>query len=235
MQCRVFVGTVATLSTKGDLFRLKRFDVALVDEATQILEPQLLGLLCARSASGEDAIGKFVLIGDHKQLPAVVQQASEHSEVHDEDLRRLGLYNLKDSLFERLYRHLTAQDEADDGCGGVVGRCHDMLRRQGRMNADVAQFPNRAFYGGLPAGRSEVGALSARPSAGFRADQAGGFSALCRGCFSEVGQDQCVGSQVGSRLERGDLQAIFGLLDFRPCEDVGHHHALSEPDCLDQG
>lgn len=149
VQCRVFVGTVATLSTKGDLFRLKRFDVALVDEATQILEPQLLGLLCARSASGEDAIGKFVLIGDHKQLPAVVQQASEHSEVHDEELRRLGLYNLKDSLFERLYRHLTAQDEADDGSGGVAGRCHDMLRRQGRMNADVAQFPNRAFYGGL--------------------------------------------------------------------------------------
>lgn len=148
VQCRVFVGTVATLSTKGDLFRLKRFDVALVDEATQILEPQLLGLLCARSASGEDAIGKFVLIGDHKQLPAVVQQASEHSEVHDEELRRLGLYNLKDSLFERLYRHLTAQDEAD-GSEGVAGRCHDMLRRQGRMNADVAQFPNRAFYGGL--------------------------------------------------------------------------------------
>ena len=149
MRCRVFVGTVPTLSTKTDLFRLKRFDVALVDEATQILEPQLLGLLCARSISGEDAIGKFVLIGDHKQLPAVVQQASEYSEVHDEELCRLGLYNLKDSLFERLYRHLTARDEAGENGRVVAGRCHDMLRRQGRMNADVAQFPNQAFYGGL--------------------------------------------------------------------------------------
>lgn len=149
MRCRVFVGTVPTLSTKTDLFRLKRFDVALVDEATQILEPQLLGLLCARSTSGEDAIGKFVLIGDHKQLPAVVQQASEYSEVHDEELCRLGLYNLKDSLFERLYRHLTARDEAGENGRVVAGRCHDMLRRQGRMNADVAQFPNQAFYGGL--------------------------------------------------------------------------------------
>lgn len=91
---------VATLSAKTELFRLKTFDVALIDEATQILEPQLLGLLCMRSVAGGNAIGKFVLIGDHKQLPAVVLQSSEQSEVQDESLRAIGLCNLKDSLFE---------------------------------------------------------------------------------------------------------------------------------------
>lgn len=105
-RCRVFVGTVATLS-KTELFRLKTFDVAIVDEATQILEPQLLGLLCTRNPAGADAIGKFILIGDHKQLPAVVLQSSEQSEVCDEALQAIGLYNLKDSLFERLYRNLS--------------------------------------------------------------------------------------------------------------------------------
>ena len=108
-RCRVFVGTVATLSSKTELFRLKTFDVAIVDEATQILEPQLLGLLCTRNPAGADAIGKFILIGDHKQLPAVVLQSSEQSEVCDEALQAIGLYNLKDSLFERLYRNLSRE------------------------------------------------------------------------------------------------------------------------------
>ena len=40
--CRIIVGTVAAISGKPELFRLKHFDVAIIDEATQILEPQLL-------------------------------------------------------------------------------------------------------------------------------------------------------------------------------------------------
>jgi hypothetical protein len=51
---------------------------------TQILEPQLLGILCAKFADERNAVGKFILIGDHKQLPAVILQNSGHSEVHDE-------------------------------------------------------------------------------------------------------------------------------------------------------
>ena len=147
--CRVFVGTVATLSAKTELFRLKTFDVAIVDEATQILEPQLLGLLCTRNPAGTDAIGKFILIGDHKQLPAVVLQSSEQSEVCDEALQSIGLYNLKDSLFERLYRNLTHTFPASNHLSLITNHYFDMLCRQGRMNVEVASFPNQAFYGGL--------------------------------------------------------------------------------------
>lgn len=137
--CRIYVGTVASIASKPELFKLKHFDVAIVDEATQILEPQLLGILCARFKDGRNGIGKFILIGDHKQLPAVVLQSNEQSEVHDEGLQRIGLYNLKDSLFERLYRfHLQ-----EEHCRAV-----DMLCRQGRMHPGVASFPNREFYAG---------------------------------------------------------------------------------------
>ena len=142
--CRIIVGTVAAISGKPELFRLKHFDVAIIDEATQILEPQLLGILCARGEDGKDAIDKFVLIGDHKQLPAVVQQNTEQSAIYDESLLSIGLTNLKDSLFERLYRNCTA----------TVHRSYDMLCRQGRMHPEVALFANRAFYGGrlIPVG-----------------------------------------------------------------------------------
>ena len=137
--CRVYVGTVASLSSKTELFKLKRFDVAIIDEATQILEPQLLWLLSAKASDGKDSVGKFILIGDHKQLPAVVLQSKEESEVFDERLRQIGLLNLKDSLFERLYRfHLSEGDSL----------ALDMLCRQGRMHPVVASFPNQAFYAG---------------------------------------------------------------------------------------
>lgn len=136
--CRIIVGTVAAISGKPELFRLKNFDVAIIDEATQILEPQLLGILCACGEGGRNAIDKFVLIGDHKQLPAVVQQNTEQSAVYDEALLSIGLVNLKDSLFERLYRN----------CNALVQRSYDMLCRQGRMHPEVALFANRAFYGG---------------------------------------------------------------------------------------
>ena len=137
--CRVYVGTVASLSSKMEWFKLKRFDVAIIDEATQILEPQLLWLLTAKSSDGQNAVEKFIMIGDHKQLPAVVLQRKEESEIFDEKLRTIGLTNLKDSLFERLYRYHLSKGES---------LALDMLCRQGRMHPGVALFPNQLFYGG---------------------------------------------------------------------------------------
>ena len=147
--CRIIVGTVAAISGKPELFRLKHFDVAIIDEATQILEPQLLAILCARGEDGKNAIDKFVLIGDHKQLPAVVQQNAEQAAIYDESLLSIGLSNLKDSLFERLYRNCTAACSSS-----AIHRSYDMLCRQGRMHPEVALFANRAFYGGrlIPVG-----------------------------------------------------------------------------------
>jgi hypothetical protein len=134
--CSVFVGTVASISAKPELFRLKTFNVAIIDEATQILEPQLLGLLCLKDKDGHDAISRFVMIGDYKQLPAVVMQDDTQSAVMSEDLRSIGITNLKDSLFERLHRN----NKNERAC--------DILRYQGRMHPDIAAFSNNAFYGG---------------------------------------------------------------------------------------
>ncbi len=157
--CRIIVGTVAAISGKPELFRLKHFNVAIIDEATQILEPQLLGILCARGEDDRNAIDKFILIGDHKQLPAVVLQNTEQSAIYDESLLSIGLANLKDSLFERLYRNCSSGNDSlssiiADNTSSATGRSYDMLCRQGRMHPEVALFANRAFYGGrlIPVG-----------------------------------------------------------------------------------
>lgn len=136
MKTRVVVGTTTTLSSSLPLFRLKQFDLAIIDEASQILEPHLMGLLSAQH-DGQPAIRKFVMIGDHKQLPAVVQQRPEVSRVDDARLNAIGLTDCRLSLFERLLTHYRHDPE-------VVY----MLTKQGRMHRDIADWPNRMFYGG---------------------------------------------------------------------------------------
>ena len=126
---QVIVGTTSTLQSKTYLFELKSFSMAIIDEASQILEPHLVGLL--------SRLPKFVLIGDHKQLPAVVQQEPNVSAVHDKQLNDIGLINCRNSLFERLIHVEEAAER-----GHFVG----VLQSQGRMHPAIAAFPNRMFY-----------------------------------------------------------------------------------------
>ena len=125
LEVPIVVGTTMSLQSQSSLFMLKKFSLAIVDEASQILEPYIVGLLCQ--------VPKFILIGDHKQLPAVVQQSEEESEVEDPQLRAIGLTNCRNSLFERLLL------SCPETCLGI-------LRRQGRMHPDIAAWPNRMFY-----------------------------------------------------------------------------------------
>ncbi|MBI5917396.1 MAG: DNA2/NAM7 family helicase, partial [Bacteroidetes bacterium] len=139
---RIFVSTLASLSNNLELLKLKKFRRVVIDEASQILEPGLVGLL--------PQFEQFVLIGDHKQLPAVVVQPPEASAVGDEKLHGIGLHNLRNSLFERLYRRCMEQGWA---------WAYDHLSHQGRMHEDIMRFPGEHFYEGklriLPEGISQ--------------------------------------------------------------------------------
>ena len=136
---RIFCGTTTAFNGKMDIFNIKKFDLAIIDEASQILEPFILGLLSAKHVENgkqENAISKFVLIGDEKQLPAVVQQEKSESAVNEPILNEIGLTDCGLSLFERFEKLLTKTDER---------YCH-VLTHQGRMHPEIAQFPNMAFY-----------------------------------------------------------------------------------------
>ncbi|AEM57190.1 ATPase AAA [Haloarcula hispanica N601] len=106
---QVVAATTATCG--GSTLQTQEFDVAVVDEAGQLTEP---GTLAATTLAD-----RFVLVGDHQQLPPVVQSEDE---------------TLSTSLFERL---IDAHPEA-----GV------MLDRQYRMAQHIQAFASREFYDG---------------------------------------------------------------------------------------
>lgn len=133
---RVIVSTTSTLQSRPFIFELKRFTLAVVDEASQILEPDIVGLLSAHR-DGRCCIDRFIMIGDHKQLPAVVQQREQDSLVDDPQLNAIGLTDCRNSLFERLIT--TERRSGRDAFTGI-------LRKQGRMHPDIARFPNAMFY-----------------------------------------------------------------------------------------
>ncbi|MEO0877776.1 MAG: DEAD/DEAH box helicase, partial [Bacteroidota bacterium] len=128
---RIFVGTVAALANKTDIFALKKFQRVIIDEASQILEPLLMGLL--------GRFQQWILIGDHRQLPAVVAQSEELINVRDEELQAAGITSLGQSLFERLYLKSQAQD---------WHWAYGQLTHQGRMHQDIVAFPAQQFYQG---------------------------------------------------------------------------------------
>lgn len=128
---RVFVATLASFSSKTELLEMVKFKRVMIDEASQVLEPMLTGLLTK--------FEHFTLIGDHKQLPAVVTQNEKDSATKDEDLEKIGLVNMRNSFFERLFLQC-------DKNGWTWA--FDRLSHQGRMHRDIMQFPNDYFYNG---------------------------------------------------------------------------------------
>ena len=133
---RIVVATTSTMNSNAALFNIKHFDLAIIDEASQILEPNIIGLLTSQHRGGR-AIRKFILIGDHKQLPAVVQQSDTEVLVEDETVKAIHLNSCANSLFERLILTERAAGRTD-----FIGTLH----KQGRMHPDIADFANRKFY-----------------------------------------------------------------------------------------
>jgi len=126
---RIVVSTLASINGKPELFSLKKFDVAIIDEASQILEPQIIGLL--------PRFDKFIMIGDHHQLPAIVLQKKQVAAIHEPELTGAGITSCAHSLFERLLRNCV---------GNNWTHAYTQLTIQGRMHEQIAAFPSTHFY-----------------------------------------------------------------------------------------
>lgn len=127
---RIIIGTLASIMSRPEIFYLKYFHLSIIDEASQILEPQIIGIL--------PKVDKFIMIGDHKQLSTITLQDSNKSKIEENLLNIIKLQDCKESLFERLYR--ICDSNKWEGA-------FDTLVYQGRMHDELAKFPNVNFYG----------------------------------------------------------------------------------------
>ena len=128
-------GAAANNSLKG----LQQGDYNMENKHSANIQQNLTNLAAPslKERAGGEAIGKFILIGDHKQLPAVVQQDDTEVLVEDETVKAIHLNSCANSLFERLILTERAAGRTD-----FIGTLH----KQGRMHPDIADFANRKFY-----------------------------------------------------------------------------------------
>ncbi|MBX3101611.1 MAG: ATP-binding protein [Bacteroidetes bacterium] len=133
---RVVVSTVSSFLSSFNKLRFRRFTTAIIDEASQLLDPHLAGICIG--------VNRFIMIGDEKQLPAVVTQNPSKTQVQNPALRAQGITDLRVSMFERLLSQCRRQG---------WHQANGMLATQGRMHQRIADFPSRLYYQGelLPA------------------------------------------------------------------------------------
>ncbi len=114
------IGATAYQCAANPFFLRQRFDRVVVDEAGQLDEPSTLAPLTFAP--------KFVLGGDHLQLPPVVKTRGPNSDSSADG-------GLEQSLFERLFLSAAPWQ---------VSR----LRMQYRMNLEVQSISSQLFYEG---------------------------------------------------------------------------------------
>ena len=137
---RIVVSTLSSFQNNMALLSsFWSFDQLIVDEASQITEANLGGVIVN--------FKKTVLIGDHKQLPPVITQSEEGCEVKSDSLKQIGLKDHQQSLFERVF------EKALKG-GDPVGT--GQLTEQYRMNINILNLISNNYPKQITCGFEEL-------------------------------------------------------------------------------
>lgn len=126
---RCVISTIHSVHSQPEILSFGRFTTAVIDEASQVQDVHLAGIL--------SEVQRHILIGDHKQLPPVVAISSNGARVSSDVLRGIGMYDLSESIFQRLVRCC----EQNNWTLPLA-----TLEYQGRMHSDVMRFPSAVFY-----------------------------------------------------------------------------------------
>lgn len=135
------VGVSALTIPRSSLLIGQHFDVVIVDEAGQISQPAILGALMAADL--------FVLVGDHMQLPPLVQSevAEQGGRLHVESFCIMILFSFAASdcfiSFFSGYNISMLKRLADKHPSSVA-----QLAMQYRMHGSICQLSNDIVYNG---------------------------------------------------------------------------------------
>lgn len=109
---------ITNLSSKSEL----KFDWVIIDEAGKATPPEILVPIGLGN--------KIVLVGDHKQLPPVVDSALDKENLEELEITK---EDLEESLFEYLE-------------GRISSSCKNILNEQYRMHPVIGEMISEMFY-----------------------------------------------------------------------------------------
>ena len=130
---RIWVSTVQSANAWYlDMLKLVSFDEIIVDEASQIIESGILGILAQAP--------KTILIGDQNQLPPITVQSALPFDFTEPELQALAYVDYGQSLMERQYRLLSQKG---------IRAVQTMLEKHYRMHEDIASLVAETYQNRL--------------------------------------------------------------------------------------
>jgi DNA polymerase III delta prime subunit len=166
------------------------FDTVVIDEAARA---NPLDLFVPMSMARR----RIVLVGDHRQLPHLVQRDLEDELISRQSLSEAQAKAYEQSLFERLVKQLAEQEKVDN-IKRVV-----MLDTQYRMHPTLGDFISRQFY--EPEG---LGVLrSGRPASDF-AHAISGYEGKCAAWLNVPLSDGNEERSGSSRVRQAEARVI---------------------------
>jgi len=166
------------------------FDTVVIDEAARA---NPLDLFVPMSMARR----RIVLVGDHRQLPHLVQRELEDELIARQSLTESQAKAYEQSLFERLVKQLREQEKIDN-IKRVV-----MLDTQFRMNPTLGDFISQQFYE-----LEGLGVLhSGRPASDFF-HEIPGYKNRCASWLDVPHSDGREGRRGTSRVRQAEATAI---------------------------
>ena len=186
----VEMASLKTLGNIGDAGIV--FDTVIIDEAARA---NPLDLFIPMSMAGT----RVILVGDHRQLPHLLEPEVEGEVAEAHDLTSAQRKAFADSLFERLWRQLKERSD-QDRFPRVV-----MLDTQFRMHPLLGQLVSEQFYEkeGLPPLKA------GRDASAFLSDVPGYEGKVCGWLDVPLSQGQ-EGRRGSSRIRAAEAQRVAG-------------------------